>query len=209
MHCASSLSARCTGCTHAHRPSCASPQLPVTLGHRLDDAFLTPTHLPCAWFQAGNGLANIADLSATFKRAQRATSTPHRPRDVFGRCVSASPPLDCACYVPAELRPLLVIHQLTWRCVPDLRLRRTFKVRIDHLWLLNLHISYSQCCPAPSCSASRSRPPQTSPPHACINLGILLLRYSSSSSGMWVLGGCGCVWLWVEMCRVVHAGEHR
>ena len=80
-----------------------------------------------------NGLAHIADLSATFKRAQRATSTPHRPRDVFGRCVSASPPLDCACYVPAELRPLLVIHQLTWRCVPDLRLRRTLKVRIDRL----------------------------------------------------------------------------
>ena len=52
LHCASSLSARCTGCTHAHRPSCASPQLPVTLVHRLDDAFLTPTHLPCAWFQA-------------------------------------------------------------------------------------------------------------------------------------------------------------
>ena len=79
-----------------------------------------------------NGLANIADLSATFKRAQRATSTPHRPRDVFGRCVSASPPLDCACYVPAEVRPLLVIHQLTWRCVPDLRLRRTFKVNMQN-----------------------------------------------------------------------------
>ena len=146
-----------------------------------------------------NGLANIADLSAT--------STPHRPRDVFGRCVSASPPLDCACYVPAELRPLLVIHRLTWRCVPDLRLRRTFKVRIDRLWLLNLHISYSQCCPAPSCSASRSRPPQTSPPHACINLGILLLRYSSSSSGMWVLGGCGCGWRCAGLCVQESTGD--
>ena len=153
-----------------------------------------------------NGLANIADLSATFKRAQRATSTPHRPRDVFGRCVSASPPLDCACYVPAELRPLLVIHQLTWRCVPDLRLRRTFKVRIDRLWLLNLHISYSQCCAAPSCSASRSRPPQTSPPSR-------LHQPRRPSPALFVLFfwhvGLGWLWLWVEMCRVVHAGEHR
>ena len=27
---------------------------------------------------------------------------------------------------------MLVIHQLTWRCVPDLRLRRTFKVNMQN-----------------------------------------------------------------------------